>query len=69
MPKVVVTAAVPPKKTLVFEATQNKETVGTFQMIEDGLREKHVSGSIYLKKGVLGGMIPKKVRVTVEIID
>jgi hypothetical protein len=56
--------------TLTFEGEFAKETQGTFQYKETGEREDQVSGGIYLKKPALPeGVIPTKVRVTIEVLE
>lgn len=54
--------------TLVFESNDITATKNTFRCNEDGEREDHVSGAIYLQKSQLGDIVPTHVRVTVEIL-
>lgn len=55
---------------LEFEAEMAKETPGAFNMKEEAeSREEEVSGNIYLRKTALDGIKPKRIRVTVEVLE
>lgn len=73
---------VKPKKTAVkkkpvelpvleFEADLHKTTPGAFQLREDAAPEgeEQVSGGIYVRKAHLGGITPKRIRVTIEVLE
>ena len=56
---------------LVFELTQDRVTSGAYRYKEDEPKDgsEMVSGSLYLRKAHLDGVNPKRVRVTVEILE
>jgi len=36
---------------------------------EIGVKDDHLSGAIYIKKGMLSGVRPARIRVTIEILE
>lgn len=56
---------------LEFEADLHKTTPGAFQLREDVALEgeEQVSGGIYVRKAHLGGITPKRIRVTIEVLE
>lgn len=55
---------------LEFEADLHKTTPGAFNMkedIPDGTEP--ISGGIYVRKAHLDGVTPKRIRVTVEVLE
>lgn len=64
------TAAKKPGVTrLETEFEFDRETPGTFKFNEIGDRDSHVSGAIYIKKAPLEGTKPKRIRVTIEVLE
>ena len=55
---------------LEFEADLERETKGAFNLKEDAeSREDEVCGNLYLRKLALGDVKPKRIRVTVEVLE
>lgn len=55
---------------LEFEADLVRETPGAFNLKEDAeSRDEEVSGNLYLRKKALGDVKPKRIRVTVEVLE
>lgn len=52
------------------EMTLEKETKGTVRYAEKGEPDKHIFGTIYVKKGAFkDGAFPKEVQVTIESLS
>jgi len=45
-----------------------KETKGTYRFREEGAEDKHVFGTLYVRKSALGGEKPKTLTIQVEIL-
>lgn len=55
------------KLTSEFEYT--RETTGTLRLDEDAEKEDRIMGALYLQKLPLDGAQPKRVRVTIDILE
>lgn len=49
--------------------TVEKETKGTWRFSEDGPDDKHVFGTVYVKKSAFGEETPKKIRIQMESVE